>query len=137
MNPSAGEQRSQTEALLLDYWYVLKKRKWVLFTFTALLMTTVTIATSMATRYYAASALIEISPKEPEVLQVDDVSEFVAASSGVELRNYYATQYKIIQSRSVMEEAVQQLREKHQVTDFDAMERPAAFLLEFCKPQQV
>ena len=34
-------RRSQTEALLLDYWYVLKKRKIVVFAFTGFLLLTV------------------------------------------------------------------------------------------------
>ena len=95
--------QGQNDALLVHYWYILKKRKWVVFSFTAFLMLTVTIATMMATRYYASTAVVEISPKAPTIYEVDEVQDFVTAATGQELRNYYATQYKIIQSRSVME----------------------------------
>ena len=74
-------RRSQTEALLLDYWHVLKKRKSVVVAFTGFLLLTVAIATATATRYYSSTAIVEISPKAPEVLELDEVSEFVSARS--------------------------------------------------------
>ena len=120
--------QGQNDALLVHYWYILKKRKWVVFSFTAFLMLTVTIATMMATRYYASTAVVEISPKAPTIYEVDEVQDFVTAATGQELRNYYATQYKIIQSRSVMERAIELLREEHGVTDFDGKEKPVEFL---------
>jgi len=124
----SDRQRSQTEALLIDYWYILKKRKLVVLAFTGFLTITVAIATMLATPYYAATALMEISPKAPQVYDVDEVSDFVSARSAQELRNYYATQYKIIQSRSVMMKTVSRLQEKYKVTDFDDMEKPYGFL---------
>lgn len=127
VDPTDGHQ-GHTEALLLHYWYVLKKRRFVVLTFMALLALTVTVATLLATPYYAASTLIEISPKAPTIMDVEEVSEFVTASSAQELRNYFATQYKIIQSRSVMDRAVRILREDHGVTDFDEQASPGEFL---------
>ena len=55
----------QNDALLVHYWYILKKRKWVVFSFTAFLMLTVTIATSMATRYYRAPRWWKLVPRHP------------------------------------------------------------------------
>jgi capsular exopolysaccharide synthesis family protein len=117
------------EGLLLQYWNVLRKRRWVVVAFTGFLLTSVTIGTLLSTSYYAATTVIEISPKTDTVLDVDEVSEFVTASSSSELRNYYATQYKIMQSRSTIERAIKILREKHGITDFDEEEKPVrAFL---------
>ncbi len=121
-------QQGHAEALLVHYWYVLKKRKLVVFSFMGFLALTVTIATLLATPYYSATALVEISPKAPTVLEVDAVTDFVTASTGQELRNYYATQYKIIQSRSVMERAVKILQEEEGITDFDHVDDPPEFL---------
>ena len=117
----------QNDALLVHYWYILKKRKWVVFSFTAFLMLTVTIATSMATRYYSSTTVVEISPKAPTVYDVDEVTDFVTAQTGQELRNYYATQYKIIQSRTVLEQTIRNLQEEHGITDFDGLEKPVEF----------
>ena len=95
------ETGASSESLLIHYWYVLRRRRGVVVAFTAFLMLSVGIATSLSTPYYAATAVIEISPKVDTPFEVDRVSEFVSASSSSELRNYYATQYKIMQSRSV------------------------------------
>lgn len=124
MDAPPSTQSSSGEALLVHYWHILKKRRWVVALFTGLLVVTVGVATSLSTRYYAATAVIEISPKADRVIEVDEVSEFVQASSSSELRNYYATQYKIMQSRSVIEEALRILKEQHGVTDFDDAEKP-------------
>ncbi len=112
------------EGLLTYYWMVLQKRKWIVFTFAFCLVLSVTIATTLSTPYYAATTVIEISPKTDTILDVAEVSEFVTASSSSELRNYYATQYKVMQSRSVIERTLEILREDHQITDFDEAEKP-------------
>ncbi|HCH64621.1 MAG TPA: hypothetical protein DFR83_17575, partial [Deltaproteobacteria bacterium] len=64
---------------------MLKKRKWVVFIFAFALVLSVTVATTLSTPYYAATAVIEISPKADTVLEVAEVSEFVTASSSSEL----------------------------------------------------
>lgn len=113
-----------SEGLVLHYWNILKKRRGIVLAFTAFLMLSVGVATSMSTKYYAATAVIEISPKSDQVFELDEVREFVTASSSSELRNYYATQYKIIQSRSVVERTLRILRDEYQITDFDSYEKP-------------
>jgi len=119
-----NETGATTESLLIHYWYVLRRRRGVVLVFTAFLMISVGIATSLSTPYYAATSVIEISPKVDTPFEVDRVSEFVSASSSSELRNYYATQYKIMQSRSVARLALDMLRTEHLVTDFDDAEKP-------------
>lgn len=126
-----------SETLLIHYWYVLRKRKGIVLAFTAFLMLSVGIATSLSTPYYAATAVIEISPKVDTPFEVDRVSEFVSASSSSELRNYYATQYKIMQSRSVADLALDILRDEHQVTDFDEAEKPVDAFRKLVKIQPV
>lgn len=116
--------KGQTEAVLLHYWMILRKRKFVVLLFTFFLMSTVLVATLLSTRYYAATAVIQISPKAPTVVEMDEVTDVVPSSSYQELQNYYATQYKIIQSRSVLEATLQSLRENNQITDFDEAPRP-------------
>ena len=81
LDPGAGGG----DGLLAYYWLVLQKRKWVVFTFGFALVLSVTIATTLSTPYYAATAVIEISPKTDTILDVDEVSEFVTASSSSEL----------------------------------------------------
>ncbi len=113
-----------SEGLVLHSWNILKKRAGIVAAFTVFLMLSVGIATSLSTKYYEATAVIEISPKSDTFYQLDEVRDVVQASSSSELRNYYATQYKIIQSRSVVERALKILREDHQIMDFEEQDKP-------------
>jgi len=124
----SDQQRGQAEALLLHYWFILRKRKLVVGAFMGFLLISVFIATSLSTPYYQAEAVIEIAPNAPTYFDVNEVAEVVSANSSHELRTYYATQYKILQSRTVMERAVETLRVEHAVDDFDGKEKPWLFL---------
>lgn len=112
---------------LLQYWRILRKRQLTVVIFTAILVITTAVGTAMSTPYYAAKATIEISPDQPTVLDMDQVNDVVAYQGGSERRAYYTTQYRIIQSRSVIGEVVRRLREEHGITDFDEVEDPIAF----------
>ncbi len=123
-SPPVAQSDWVGEGIIAYYWMVLQKRKWVVFTFAFALVLSVTVATTLSTPYYAATAVIEISPKADTVLEVAEVSEFVTASSSSELRNYYATQYKVMQSRSVVEKTLEMLETEHGITDFNEAEKP-------------
>ena len=92
-----------------------------------LLMLTVAVATKLSTPYYAAVGVIEISPKTANVMEVEQVTDLVTATSTADLRNYYATQYKIMESRSVITRAIASLREDHAIDDFDEARDPISF----------
>ncbi|MDG1480323.1 MAG: polysaccharide biosynthesis tyrosine autokinase [Myxococcota bacterium] len=122
------DQSRQPETLLIQYWHVLKKRQLIIGSFTGLLLITVIIATAMSTRYYSAAAVVEISPRAPQVFEVEQVSEMGTTSSPAELRAYYGTQYRILQSRKVMERSIQKLEEDYGIIDFESVEKPESFL---------
>ena len=130
MNERHEGATNQAEVLLVHYWYVLRKRKLVVLLFMGLLLTTVVIGTLSATPYYRSTATIEIMPDAPEVFDVDEVTDVVSSRGGLDLRLYYATQYRIIQSRSVLEESLRVLRDEHGITDFDEAPEPVAALRE-------
>lgn len=119
--------------MVLHYWYILNKRRGTVLLFLGVFLVTVVIATLNATPYYSSTAVIEISPKEPVVFDVEEVSEMVTGASYVEKRIYYATQYKIIESRAVLEESIRRLREQNGVTDFDDKTNPYAYLKDLLK----
>jgi capsular exopolysaccharide synthesis family protein len=122
------DQSRQPETLLIQYWHILKKRQLIIGSFTGLLLITVIIATAMSTRYYSAAAVVEISPRAPQVFEVEQVTEMGTSSSPAELRAYYGTQYRILQSRKVMALSIEKLEGEYGVTDFEDVEKPAAFL---------
>jgi len=122
-----SDNDNHREATLLHYWRILKKRQLTVAMFCGILMGTVAIGTLLSTPYYGSSATIEISPNSPSVLGQDDLSEVVSLSAVDERRAYYATQYRIMGSRSVIEETVLRLQERHGITDFDQEESPYKF----------
>jgi len=122
-----AEHDNNREATLLHYWRILKKRQLTVGLFSGILMATVAVGTMASTPFYASTATLEISPKTPTVLSGDNVSEVVSLTASDERRAYYATQYRILQSRSVIEEAIRRLQEEHGVTDFDEEEIPHKF----------
>ena len=122
-----NDNENQTEANLLQYWRILKKRYLTVGLFCGILMGTVAVGTLFSTPYFGSKATLEISPNTPSVLGEDNLSEVVKLSAQDERRAYYATQYRIMQSRSVIEEAVSRLQERHGITDFDEVESPFKF----------
>ena len=125
-----GDNDNHSEATLLHYWRILKKRQLTVGLFCGILMGTVAIGTVLSTPYYGAAATLEISPTTPSVLGQDNMSEVVSLSASDERRAYYATQYHIMQSRTVIEEAITRLQERHGITDFDEVESPFKFFVQ-------
>ena len=87
-------------------------------------MVSATVVSLVSTRYYESTATLEIQPKAPSVLNMQEVSEVVDVSTPDERRAYYATQYSIIQSRTVIEETLRRLKEESGVTEFDEVDDP-------------
>jgi len=122
-----SDNDNHREATLLHYWRILKKRQLTVGLFCGILMGTVAIGTLLSTPYFGSTATLEISPNTPSVLGQDNLSEVVSLSASDERRAYYATQYRIMQSRSIIEETVTRLQERHGITDFDEVESPFKF----------
>lgn len=124
------ENESRREALLLKYWYILRKRWAVIALFTGALVASATVVSLISPKYYAATATIEIRPQAPTVLDVEQVSQLVNIANPDERRAYYATQYLILTSRTVLSEVIRRLREDHGVTDFDELDNPVKAIRE-------
>ena len=127
--PASPVSSEYAESILLHYWRILRKRAIIVGMFTGLLMVTVAVATALSTPIYKATAVIEISPKTDNVVELDQVSDLVTATSTVDLRNYYATQYKVMESRTVIERALSDLRDAG-VQDFDEADDEVKFFRE-------
>lgn len=125
----ATDGPSPREASLLQYWRVLRKRQWTAIAFALILVGTVAVGTLLSTPYYGSSAIIEIASQAPTVLDVEEVSDIVSYRTSDERRAYYATQYRIISSRSTVGETIRRLREEHGITDFDDLTDPIGFFM--------
>ncbi len=99
-------EASERELHLLDYWRILVKRRWVIYTSLAVVVS-VTMLGSLLTRpVYTATTRLQIEQSAPKVLPFQDVT-----ASLPDFRNdFYQTQYGLIQSRRVAREVIATLR---------------------------
>jgi len=100
MEEYAGEE----EINLRDYLHVIHKRKWTVLTVLAVIVATVTIHAFTATPIYEATARVIIEKENPNMVSFQEVMSVDAFGT-----DYYQTQYKIIESRTVAKEVIQRL----------------------------
>jgi polysaccharide biosynthesis transport protein len=98
------EENRQEDIDLRDYLQVILKRKWSAITAFAIIVITVFIHSFTATPVYEATARLVIEKENPNVVSIEEV--MAVDSSGTD---YYQTQYKIIESRTVAREVIKRL----------------------------
>lgn len=92
------------EVNLRDYWRLLIKHRWIVITFLLVVVTTVAIYSLTMIPIYRATAQILIEKTNPNILSIQ---ELVAMDpSGTD---FYQTQYKILESRSIAQEVIKRL----------------------------
>ena len=121
------------QATLLHLVHVLRKRQMTVALFTLTLMVTVTIGTMVSTPFYRSAATVEISPNAPTVMGNKEDNGVVSVDTQDERSAYYRTQYRILESRAVLTEAVRRLEAEHGVTDFEEEEDKPNALLGYLK----
>ena len=99
-------EREEKEIHLLDYWRVLVKRRFVVYTSLSVVVAVVALGSLLTRPLYTATTRLQIEQNAPKVLPFQDVM-----ASMPDLRNdFYQTQYGLIQSRRVAREAITSLR---------------------------
>ncbi len=100
----SAESREK-EIHLLDYWHVVQKRRWVVYTSLAVVVSITTLGSFLKRPIYTATTRLQIEQNTPKILPFQDVM-----SSVPDFRNdFYQTQYGLIQSRRVAREAIDSL----------------------------
>ena len=89
---------------LRDYWRILVKHRWIVITFLLVVVTTVTIYSLTMIPIYRATAQILIEKTNPNILSMQEL--VVMDPSGTD---FYQTQYKILESRSIAQEVIKRL----------------------------
>lgn len=90
---------------LADLWRVLVKRRWTIFTFLLIVLTSVVTATFLMTPTYRASLTLQIEREPAKVLDFQTVTPNESENSG----DFYQTQYELLRSRSLAKRVVDQL----------------------------
>jgi succinoglycan biosynthesis transport protein ExoP len=91
---------------LLDYLQVILKRRWTVLLCFVIVFATVAIGTFKEKKVYEGTDLIEITPEQPNVLNFQEILRIDNQDPDA----YRRTQYKILQSRTLAERVVRDLK---------------------------
>ena len=91
---------------LWEKWRIIKKRKWVVFTFTGALFLLIGIFTFTATPIYQARATLLVGEETSKIFSIKD--EFGYQRTLPDLR-FYNTQLKLLESKSLAERVARKL----------------------------
>jgi capsular exopolysaccharide synthesis family protein len=105
-NPDNEAERGLAPPILLQYWQVVLRWKWLIAGITVAALTLGLVATLLATPQYTATSRIEISRAQKNVTNVESLE---SAETGRD-QEFYQTQYSLLQARSLAERVARQLR---------------------------
>jgi exopolysaccharide transport family protein len=88
-----------------EYLHIISRRRWTIITTFALIVVSTAIFTFTAAPVYEATTRLIIEKENPNVVSVQEVMAVDASGT-----DYYQTQYKIMESRSVARKVIQRLQ---------------------------
>ena len=99
------KQDARENLLLLEYWRVLRKRRWTVGSILLIVVVTVMIGTLKQQPVYSAKAVLQIDRENQNILSFKDVFEV-----DTENDDYLETAYKILESRALAFRVIQKLQ---------------------------
>lgn len=97
---------------LLEYWAVLKRRRWVVYVAVAVVATTAVVGSFLVTPLYRATSTLQIERQNPDILTFREMAG--VDYSFAAYQDFYQTQYRLLSSEAVTERAAGRLRlEEH------------------------
>ena len=102
---SYSPPHEEKEVNLRDYWKVIRKRQWIIIAFFLIVVITTAIGTFTMKPIYRGSTTIQINKENPQVVNFQEIF----AVNMIDM-DYYQTQYKILESRSIAKRVVQNLK---------------------------
>ena len=103
---SAPAEADDDEINLLEYWQVLRDRRWTIAAVAAAIFMLALAFTLLMTPIYRASSTLQI---ERDTMKIMDVEGVTPTESPMD-RDFYQTQYELLQSRSLARRVVQDLK---------------------------
>jgi capsular exopolysaccharide synthesis family protein len=94
------------EVHVRDYWKIVVKRRRLIALIVLFTLSIGAYTTFTATRVYTSTSMLKIEPQNP---RVTGVGEMVSGSEGGGPYDYYQTQFKMLQSRSLAAMVIQEL----------------------------
>jgi capsular exopolysaccharide synthesis family protein len=102
------QQREHDEDVLdlRRYWQIIVKRKWTVLTFFLIVVVAVMTATFLMTKIYRAALTLQIDQQESKVVDIQGVTP---NETPADSKDFYQTQYELLQSRTLAERVIDQL----------------------------
>ncbi len=100
--PPPQEER---EVNLRDYWKVIRKRQWTIIAFFLIVVVTTAVGTFTMRPIYRGTTTIQINKENPQIV---DFKEIFAVNTMD--RDYYQTQYKLLESRNLVRRVIDLLK---------------------------
>jgi polysaccharide biosynthesis transport protein len=125
MTPPTQPESPETPSPLHAYVKVLRNRWRMVLSVFVLTVASGVFFAAQHTRVYEAGATLVIEPEPPRVVNIPDVATDTSGSS----QDYYSTQYKLLQSRPVVDAVIQRLNLKERLPDVGATRDPYLGLL--------
>ena len=97
--------QEEKEVHLRDYWRVIRKRQWTVIAFFLIVLITTAIATYTMKPIYRGTVTIQIDKEYPYLVDFKEIF-----SVNMWDLDYYQTQYKILESRTLAKRVVQSLK---------------------------
>ena len=104
-NETRQEQPEKGSAIdFREYWRVVLKRRWTVITFAVTVLAVVGLYSFLVRPTYTAKGTLLIE-REPNILSFEDIFQIETFND-----DYFQTQYKLLQSRSLAEDTIDRLK---------------------------
>jgi capsular exopolysaccharide synthesis family protein len=97
--------QEEKEINLRDYWKVIRKRRWTIIASFLIVVITTAVGTLTMRPIYRGTTAIQINKENPQIV---DFKEIFAVNT-MDM-DYYQTQYKVLESRSLARRVIQSLK---------------------------
>ena len=97
--------QEEKEVNLRDYWKVIQKRRWMIIASFLIVVITTTVATFTMKPIYRGTTTIQINKENPQIVDFKEI--FAVNTMDID---YYQTQYKILESRSLAKRVIHSLK---------------------------
>jgi succinoglycan biosynthesis transport protein ExoP len=97
--------QEEKEVHLRDYWKVIVKRRWIIIALFLIVLVATAVGTFTMKPVYRGTVSLQINKENPQVVDFKEIF-----SVNMWDQNYYQTQYKILESRSLAKRVLQTLK---------------------------
>ncbi len=97
--------QEEKEVHLRDYWKVIQKRRWIVIAFFLVVLIATAVGTFTMKPIYRGTATLQINKENPQIV---DFKEIFAVNT-MDM-DYYQTQYKLLESRTLARRVIQTLK---------------------------